>query len=100
MAEAYSFPKWYPWTVSEIVRWPHRSDLLRAEIEKYIVNELVDVFCLQEIDEVRLKDYWNPFFKQYNYTSIFKLRPGKKRDGLAVFYRQERYLEEIWQPPC
>jgi mRNA deadenylase 3'-5' endonuclease subunit Ccr4 len=94
MAEAYSFPKWYPWTSSEIVRWPHRSDLLRVEIEKYIMNELVDVFCLQEIDETRVKDYWGPFFKQYNYEYVFKLRPAKKRDGLAVFYRPERLVVE------
>ncbi|KAF9192245.1 Protein angel 1 [Haplosporangium sp. Z 767] len=75
----------YNYCGKRIIQWKYRNQVLLAELE----SRLLDIYCLQELDIDDYYDIFQPTFLKWGYTGFFKKRNGKKKDGCAMFYRNE-----------
>ena len=77
--------------------WSHRKQLLEAQFEKFIKNDDVDIFCLQEVDDDQVICFYQPFFEKFGYDILYQRKTtGSKRDpsppdGLALVYKNDRF---------
>lgn len=81
--------------------WNHRKLLLEQQFEKFIQKDSVDFFCLQEIDDCQVVDFYQPLFRKFGYEILYQRKTtGSARDpnppdGLALVYRSEKYSLEL-----
>lgn len=47
-----------------------------------------DLLCLQEVDEY--ESTYAPYMASLGYASLYVRRPGKKRDGSAIFFKTSK----------
>lgn len=77
--------------------WAHRKNLLKAQFERFIKNDDVDIFCLQEIDDDQVIHFYQPLFEKFGYNILYQRKTtGSKRDpsppdGLALVYKNSRF---------
>ncbi|KAG0271101.1 Protein angel 2 [Linnemannia exigua] len=67
---------------SDIV-WRNRSRRLIQELR----SQWLDIYCLQEIDKEHYVDLFQPAFRDWGYSGVYKKRNGSKTDGCAIFFR-------------
>lgn len=77
--------------------WVHRKQLLENQFQKFIEDDNVDFFCLQEIDDDQVICFYQPLFKKFGYEILYQRKTvGSKRDpmppdGLALVYKKSRF---------
>lgn len=64
--------------------WEYRGPNLVREMREY--NS--DIICLQEVDKY---DFFDAAFAQDGYSGIYEPRPYKHLDGLALFYKKDKF---------
>lgn len=65
-------------------KWDYRGPNLVREINSYSP----DIVCLQEVDKF---DFFESSFAQHGYVGIYEPRPYKHLDGLAMFYKKDKF---------
>ncbi|XP_033127773.1 uncharacterized protein LOC117125384 [Anneissia japonica] len=50
--------------------------------------------CLQEVEEDKFFQVFQPEFRRLGFSGVFKKRTGEKRDGCAIFYRDQCFQLE------
>lgn len=72
---------------SKSLRWAHRFDALKREINSFSP----DILCLQEVQQNHLAEI-SEHFNELGYdTSLFKKRTGLQVDGCAVFFKKSLF---------
>ncbi|GBG66246.1 hypothetical protein CBR_g57848 [Chara braunii] len=85
LAQALVKSEFFPHSPRGCLRWKERSKALAEEL----VNLQADFLCLQELDE--FKTFYEPLMKNQGYASLYQKRPGRKRDGSCIFFRESRF---------
>ncbi|KAF9154109.1 Protein angel 1 [Linnemannia schmuckeri] len=67
------------------IKWENRSKLLMQELR----SQMLDIYCLQEIDREHYVGFFQPTFREWGYSGVFKKRNGDKPDGCAIFFRNK-----------
>ncbi|KAK5816825.1 Endonuclease/exonuclease/phosphatase [Linnemannia elongata] len=67
------------------IKWENRSKLLMQELR----SQMLDIYCLQEIDREHYASFFQPTFREWGYSGVFKKRNGDKPDGCAIFFRNK-----------
>ncbi|KAG0296362.1 Protein angel 1 [Linnemannia gamsii] len=67
------------------IKWETRSQVLMQELR----SQMLDIYCLQEIDREHYVTFYQPTFRDWGYSGVFKKRNGDKPDGCAVFFRNK-----------
>uniref|UniRef100_A0A158R4G1 Endo/exonuclease/phosphatase domain-containing protein n=1 Tax=Syphacia muris TaxID=451379 RepID=A0A158R4G1_9BILA len=68
--------------------WVTRSKLLTKEFAMIDA----DILCLQEVQNLRYIDFYQPFFEAMGYKGVYKKKTGDLVDGCAIFYRNRFQL--------
>ncbi|KAF9901713.1 Protein angel 2 [Linnemannia zychae] len=66
-----------------VIEWRDRSKRLLQELR----SQLLDIYCLQEIDKEDYISLFQPTFREWGYSGVYKKRNGSKTDGCAIFFR-------------
>lgn len=95
-----SQPSLYHAHQSDALRWTHRFDALKREIDEISP----DILCLQEVQQSHLTEIANHFNTMGYDTSLFKKRTGLQVDGCAIFFKKtlfeliEFHFVDYFQP--
>lgn len=82
-----SQPSLYHGHDPESLRWSHRFDAIKNEIEQI----KPDILCLQEVQQNQLQQI-NEWFNGLGYdTSLYKKRTGLQVDGCAIYFRRDLF---------
>ncbi|XP_020649551.3 protein angel homolog 1 isoform X1 [Pogona vitticeps] len=71
----------------DILNWSYRLTNLLQEIQHWDP----DVLCLQEVQENHYWEQLEPALIMMGFTCIFKRRTGRKTDGCAICYKQNKF---------
>ena len=83
------------------LNFKHRSHSFQEIFHTLAINEIVDLFCLQEVDH--FYDFYKPTFDEIHFTSLYLQRPTRE-DGcliafnpkkLTLYDTQEVYLDDL-----
>ncbi|KAF8948928.1 Protein angel 1 [Haplosporangium gracile] len=78
-------PHLYDRCAKSDIKWENRSKLLMQELR----SQMLDIYCLQEIDREHYIGFFQPTFREWGYSGVFKKRNGDKPDGCAIFFRNK-----------
>lgn len=67
-------------------------DYRKQLILKELIGYNSDLICLQEVDKKVFVYDLNPVLSNYGYESIFNLKGGLVAEGLACFFRTDRFV--------
>ncbi|KAF9129511.1 Protein angel 2 [Mortierella sp. 14UC] len=73
------------------IKWRDRSKRLIQELR----SQLLDIYCLQELDKEHYIDLLQPTFREWGYSGVYKKRNGLKTDGCAIFFRNSTRYSDI-----
>lgn len=80
-------PTLYEFHEPESLKWPHRFNALKREIDEIDP----DILCLQEVQQTHLADITKHFTSRGYETSMYKKRTGLQVDGCAIFYKRHLF---------
>ena len=73
-------------------QWSNRKQLLEEQFYKFARVDQVDFFCLQEVDDNQVLEFYQPLFQSLGYEMLYQRKSvGGQRDpsppdGLALVY--------------
>ncbi|KAG0459348.1 hypothetical protein HPP92_022476 [Vanilla planifolia] len=82
LAQVYVKSIFFPHSPSSCLKWKARSEAVLTDLKS--LN--ADFFCIQELDEY--ENFYKGNIEKHGYSSIYIQRPGQKRDGCGIFYKQ------------
>eukprot|EP00245_Coleochaete_scutata_P004697 TRINITY_DN1753_c1_g1_i1.p1 TRINITY_DN1753_c1_g1~~TRINITY_DN1753_c1_g1_i1.p1 ORF type:complete len:392 (-),score=44.80 TRINITY_DN1753_c1_g1_i1:60-1235(-) len=84
LAQVYTKSIMFPYSPKPCLRWKARGRNILEELRSFEA----DVLCLQELDE--FEEYYRAAMERSGYDSLYRQRPGKKRDGCGIFFKASR----------
>lgn len=82
-----SQPALYALHEPDSLKWPHRFNAIKREIDDIDP----DILCLQEVQQTHLVDITAYFTSKGYETSMYKKRTGLQVDGCAIFYKRHLF---------
>lgn len=76
-------------TNGSALKWGNRSQVLLSEFKHYDC----DILCLQELDFIQYNSFWKLELARLGYLSQY-YRSGTKNHGVAIFYKQEKFIHK------
>jgi len=86
LANAYTYPEYYPDVQPEFLQWNVRREVLYDKI----LSLDADILCLQEIEPEVFADL-NTVLRQMGYDGVYAKKGKGRPDGCATFFRWEKF---------
>uniref|UniRef100_K3WTM6 Endonuclease/exonuclease/phosphatase domain-containing protein n=1 Tax=Globisporangium ultimum (strain ATCC 200006 / CBS 805.95 / DAOM BR144) TaxID=431595 RepID=K3WTM6_GLOUD len=87
LAQCYVKSSFFPYCKPAALRWKNRSQKLAEVFQSLPVQP--DVICLQEVDQYA--EFWVGMMQKIGYSGLYKQKTAQKKDGVAVFWKHERF---------
>jgi len=87
LAEANVSKTWLPYVADEHLNWDNRKE----NIVNHVLEINPDIFCAQEVEKRYYDEYFEPRLTVAGYTGVYKKRPNTRVDGLALFYKTNKF---------
>ncbi|XP_069064535.1 protein angel homolog 1 [Pleurodeles waltl] len=80
-------PELYLHCHPDILSWDYRYQNILQELQHWDP----DILCLQEVQENHYYDQLQPVLESMGFVCFYKRRTGRKTDGCATCYKQDRF---------